>query len=116
MSSATAPDHARVTWDKYRHRYNARPETFDAYVDVWKRVPEAQQAFAGWVGFAQAANAEPSLLQKHPERVEAAEAAMRSGGYDLGPPTERGARRWVRVHRGRPWWRTLRFFGIKITP
>ena len=36
-------------WDKYRDRYNARPETFDAYVDVWTRVPEVQQSFGdGW--------------------------------------------------------------------
>jgi hypothetical protein len=115
MSDANAPAAALVPWERYRHRYNARPETFDAYVDVWTSVPEAQQAFVGWVGFAQAASAEPGWVRKHPERVQAAEIAMRSGGYELGPPTEKGARRWVRAQRRRPRVGTLRLFRLNIT-
>jgi hypothetical protein len=101
-------------WDKYRSRYNARPETFNAYVDVWTRIPEAQSSFGGWVGFVQAANAEPSWVQNHPDRVKTAEAIMRKAGYELGEPTERGARRWVDVGP-RPRFGTLRVFGLKIS-
>jgi hypothetical protein len=102
------------TWDKYRDRYKARPETFDAYVDVWTRVPEAQASFGGWVSFARAANGEPSWLTQRPERVEAAETLMRQGGYQLGDPTEKGARRWVIVRR-RPWLGTVRVLGVTIS-
>ena len=78
-------------WDNYRDRFNQRPETLDAYVDVWKRVPEAQQSFGGWVGFMQAANAEPSWVANRPERVRIAEEIMRSAGYEVGSTTPRGA-------------------------
>ena len=101
-------------WDKYQSRYNARPETFDAYVDVWTRVPEAQLSFGGWVGFVQAANAEPSWVANRPDRVRVAEAIMRKGGYETGAPTDRGARRWELSER-RPLLGTLRLFGLKIT-
>ena len=101
-------------WDKYQDRYNARPETFDAYVDAWTRLPEAQSLFGGWVGFAQAASAEPKWVANHPERVRAAEELMRKAGYEVGTPTEKGARRWVRA-ASRPRFGTLRLFGIKIS-
>ena len=101
-------------WDKYRDRYNARSETFDAYVDVWNRLPEAQASFGGWVGFTQAANAEPSWVANRPERVRAAEALMRKAGYEVGEPTAKGARRWVTVER-RPRFGTLRVFGLKLS-
>ena len=101
-------------WDKYRDRYNERPETFDAFVDVWSRVPEAQTSFGGWVGFVQAASAEPSWVKNRPERVETAEQIMRSGGYEIGEPTQRGARRWVKAVRPKRLG-TLRLFGIKIS-
>ena len=78
-------------WDKYQDRYKARPETFDAYVDVWTRLPETQASFGGWVGFAQATSAEPSWVAKHPERVRVAEELMRKAGYEIGGPTEKGA-------------------------
>lgn len=83
----------RDTWSQYRSRYGSRPETFDAYVDVWKNVTKARQSFTGWASFSQAANAEPA---QSGDRVTAAEEAMRLGGYELGPATARGARRWVK--------------------
>jgi hypothetical protein len=100
-------------WEKYQYRYNARPETFDAYVDTWTRLPETRMAFGGWVGFAQAASAEPSLVAKRPERVRLAEKLMHQAGYQIGSPTEKGARQWVRIER-RPRF-MLRFFGIKLS-
>jgi hypothetical protein len=78
-------------WERYRERFGARPETYDAYVDVWRHVPEARQRFTGWVSFSQAASAEPSQRR---DRVRAAEELMRAGGYEVGPSTARGARRW----------------------
>jgi hypothetical protein len=107
-------EYTMAPWDKYRSRYNARPETFDAYVDAWKRVPEAQACFGGWVGFTQAANAEPTWVEERPERVHAAEEFMREAGYEIGPPTDRGARRWMRV-APRPRIGTLKLFRLKIT-
>ncbi len=82
----------RDTWSMYKERYNQRPGTFDAIVDVWQRVPRAQQSFTGWSSFSQAANAEAA---RSPDRVLAAEQAMEAGGYKLGSPTVRGARQWV---------------------
>jgi hypothetical protein len=107
--SATLPP-----WDRYQDRYNERPETFDAYVDVWMRVPEAQSSFGGWIAFAQAASAEPSWVKNRLERVLDAERIMYAAGYEIGPPTQRGARRWVAVERT-PLLGTLRLFGLKIS-
>ena len=101
-------------WDRYQDRYNERPETFDAYVDVWSRVPEAQSSFGGWVAFAQAASAEPNWVTHHLERVLQAERIMHIGGYEVGPSTQRGARRWVTIERTRLLG-TLRLFGLKIS-
>jgi hypothetical protein len=100
-------------WEKYRDRYNGRPETFDAYVDVWNRLPAAQASFGGWVAFSQAANAEPAWVKDRPERVRTAEHLMRTGGYEIGLATERGARQWFVTER-RPRLGTLRLFGRKI--
>ena len=83
----------RDEWTKYKDRYTQRPETFDAYVDVWTRIPETRSQFSGWASFSQAANAEPA---QQPDRVRAAEECMRLGHYTLGAPTKRGARRWHR--------------------
>ena len=101
-------------WEKYRDRYNGRPETFDAYVDVWNRLPATRASFGGWVAFSQAANAEPAWVKDRPERVRTAEHLMRTGGYEIGPATERGARQWVVIER-RPRLGTLRLFGLKIS-
>lgn len=83
----------RDEWTQYTGRYTQRPETFDAYVDVWQRVPTARSKFTGWASFSQAANAEPA---QHVDRVADAERCMKEGGYHLGPSTKRGARRWCR--------------------
>jgi hypothetical protein len=101
-------------WERYRGRYKGRPETFDAYVDVWTRVPAARASFGGWVAFAQAASAEPAWVRDRAERVRTAEHIMRTGGYEIGPPTDRGARRWVAADR-KPRLGTLRLFGFKIS-
>jgi hypothetical protein len=84
-------------WQQYEGRYSLRPETYAAYVDVWNRLPEARQEFSGWASFSQAANAEPAQVVNKPDRVHVAERIMRRGGYELGPPTRRGARRWQKA-------------------
>jgi hypothetical protein len=101
-------------WDRYQDRYNERPETFDAYVDAWTRMPAAQSSFGGWVAFAQAANAEPSWVNQRLERVLDAERIMHAAGYEIGPPTQRGARRWVSNARP-PRFGTVRLFGLTIS-
>ena len=89
-----------IEWEQYRERYIAeRPETYDAYVDVWLNVPGSQQRFAGWATFSQCANAEPAKQRDVPHLVSEAEALMRLGGYEIGPSTSRGGRRWRRTHR-----------------
>lgn len=87
-------------WEQYESRYAERPETYRAYVDVWRRVPEARRTFSGWASFSQAANAEPAQVERHPDRVRAAERLLRAAGYELGPLTRRGARRWVKRSAG----------------
>ena len=83
-------------WEKYKGRYSERPETYDAYVDVWKRVPAASEEFSGWPIFTQMASAEPDKWNRYPDRVRKAERFMREGGYEMGAPTKRGARRWTK--------------------
>ncbi len=83
-------------WEQYENRYTERPETYRAYVDVWRRVPGARRLFSSWASFSQAANAEPAQVERHPDRVRAAEGLLRQGGYELGSLTRRGARRWIR--------------------
>ena len=101
-------------WERYRARYSGRQETFEAYVDVWNRLPAAQASFGGWVAFTQAANAEPAWVRDRSERVQTAEHIMRKGGYEIGPTTERGARCWVRAERPKLFG-TVRLFGFKIS-
>lgn len=81
-------------WEQYEDRYTLRPETYEAYVDVWTRVPRARSEFTGWAIFSQTANAEPEKRRNHADRVKAAEEIMRAAGYEIGPTTLRGARRW----------------------
>lgn len=80
-------------WEQYRERYGKRPETFEAYVDVWNRFASARAAFGGWSTFSRAANAEPAMP---PEQVRRAEELMRLGGYEAGPKLQRAGRRWFR--------------------
>jgi hypothetical protein len=86
-------------WEKYEVRYRSRPETFHAYVDVWKRFPEMHGEFPGWIGFSQAANEEKA---QDSQRVARAKHHMWAGGYEIGTPTERGARRWRKCTVGAP--------------
>jgi hypothetical protein len=86
-------------WEQYRERYRLRPETFEAYVDVWTTVAEARQLFSGWSIFSRCASAEPKLAREQPARVRDAERIMRSAGYDITTPTRNGARRWQRLSR-----------------
>ena len=81
-------------WEQYRDRYSERPETYDAYVDVWTHVGDARRQFSGWALFSQCANAEPAKRRDIPARLGQAERLMRAGGYEIGPSTRRGARRW----------------------
>jgi hypothetical protein len=84
-------------WEQYKDRYAAeRPETYEAYVDVWNRIPAARREFTGWAIFTQTANAEPKQWRDHPDRVRIAERIMYQGGYELGPPTRRNARSWIK--------------------
>lgn len=83
-------------WEQYEDRYRERPETYAAYVDVWTLVPRARQEFTGWAIFSQTANAEPKQRRDNPDRVRVAEEIMIAAGYEIGPPTTRGARRWFK--------------------
>ena len=100
-------------WEQYEDRYTQRPETYAAYVDVWTTVAEARSEFTGWAIFSQTANAEPKRRRDHADKVKVAEQIMRSAGYEIGAPTSRGARRWVkaspttsdgRTNRGKSRW------------
>lgn len=85
-------------WEQYRSRFaSERPETFDAIVDVWNNVPGARANFSGWAVFSQFALAEEARVKQDATRVRLAESIMERGGYTVGPPTSRGARRWVRT-------------------
>ena len=86
-----------IEWEQYRDRYaSERPETYDAYVDVWTNNPDARSAFSGWALFSQCANAEPQKTRDMPSRVRRAEQIMEASGYRQGALTKRGARRWRR--------------------
>ena len=85
-------------WEQYRDRYLAeRPETFDGYVKVWTADVDARSTFRSWATFSQCANAEPAKQREAPQLVAQAEALMRRNGYQIGPSTTRGGRRWVKV-------------------
>jgi hypothetical protein len=90
-----------IEWEQYRERFLAnRPETFDAYVDVWQRMPDARRSFTSWADFSQCASAEPKRRRDQSARVATAEDIMQRAGYRIGPTTSRGARRWFRTRSG----------------
>jgi short subunit dehydrogenase-like uncharacterized protein len=89
-------------WEQHRDKYKARPDTFEAYVDVWTRIEETQQQFRSWATFARAANAQRATVERQPGRVADAERLMREGGYEIGEPTKRGARQWRTVQAPEP--------------
>lgn len=81
-------------WEKYRDRYKERPETFEAYVDVWQRLTGARSFPGGWTLFSRTANAEPAV---DAALVRRAEDLMELGRYRLGLSTRHGGRRWRRA-------------------
>jgi hypothetical protein len=83
--------HSAAPWEPYRGRYGRRPETFEAYVEVWKRLSGAQQFPGGWTMFSRAASAEPAIDRG---LVRRAEELMRLGGYVSGPKERGVGRRW----------------------
>lgn len=84
-------------WEQYRNRFASnRPETFDALVDAWQKDSDARRRFTGWSIFSRCALAEPAMRRDRPHDVARAETIMERAGYEVGPPTTRGARRWIR--------------------
>ena len=96
--------HAAAQWhrchtsrEQYRERYaSERPETFDAYVDVWKRSSSAHTDSSGWALLSQCANGEHAKAREMPSRIRKAERIMTDAGYRIGRTTKRGARRWIK--------------------
>ena len=80
-------------WEPYRERYARRPETFEAYVDVWQRLSGAREFPGGWTAFSRAANAEPAMDSS---LVQRAEELVRLAGYECGPKQPGVGRRWWR--------------------
>ncbi len=77
-------------WEQYRPRYRARPETFNAYVDVWTHDPEARDAYPSWSMFSRCAGGEPAM--RH--RMEPARSIMQKNGYRIDEVSARGTRWW----------------------
>lgn len=75
----------------HQPRYNARPETFKAYEDVWKNVRGAKSFKGGWTAFSRAANAEPAMPRR---KVRKAERLMMKGGYVSDEKAPNVGRRW----------------------
>ena len=88
--------------EKYEDRYRARPETYDALVDVWTRVAGVRGAFTSWLTFGKAAIAEKQQREQFPERVERAEGFMWLGGYESGPKEDGVGRRWWKIGSQEP--------------
>jgi hypothetical protein len=82
-----------VQVEQYRSRYGPRPETFEAYVDVFDNVPGADDFPGGWTNFSRAANAEPAM---DGELVRRAEELMATGGYESTPKEPGKGRRWFK--------------------
>lgn len=91
---ASPSDRSGAIWEKYRERYATRPETFDAYIDVWRRSSTAQAFVGGWTAFSKAANAEPAV---DPASVSHAEEIMRQFGYESEAKVPGVGRRWHRA-------------------
>jgi hypothetical protein len=84
-------------WEQYKDRFTQRPETYDAYVDVWTRNPSSRMHFSSWATFSQCASAEPKRQREEAHHVRRAESMMAAAGYEIGQPTARGARRWFKT-------------------
>lgn len=81
--------------EQYRVRYSSRPETFDAYLDVYRRLQGARNFPSGFAKFTQAANAEPAI---DADLVRRAEELMRLGGYEPSEKLPGVGRRWWPAH------------------
>lgn len=79
--------------EQYRVRYGRRPETFDAYLDVYNRFTGARNFPGGFAKFTQAANAEQAVDR---DLVRRAEELMRLGGYEASEKVAGLGRRWWR--------------------
>ena len=82
--------------EQYRNRYGKRPETFDAYLDVYNRLQGAKNFPGGFAKFTQAANAEPAV---DADLVRRAEELMRLGGYEPSEKLPGVGRRWWPARR-----------------
>jgi hypothetical protein len=82
--------------EQYRIRYGKRPETFDAYLDVYSRLHGAKNFPGGFAKFTQAANAEPAV---DADLVRRAEELMLLGGYEPSEKLPSVGRRWWPAHR-----------------
>ncbi len=79
-------------WEQYRERYEpARIETYDAYVDVWRRDAGVARTYADWNEFARCADADMAMVRAMPDLVRQAEMLMSRNGYRLSAG---GGRRW----------------------
>lgn len=76
-------------WEQYRDRYRQRPETFDAYINVWTSNPSARTHFSSWATFSRCGNAEPNKVKEQPHKVRRAEELMKAAGYRIGSRSPR---------------------------
>lgn len=85
--------------ENYRPRFNARPETFDALLDVWERSTAVRVSFRSWHRFGRCAIEEPSKYAEdtHARDVLLAQCFMRDHGYvPDGPKKPNVGLRWLR--------------------
>ena len=81
-------------WEQHRERFASRPETFDAYVEVWTRDLDARRKYADWLTFARCADADLAMVRKAPDLVRQAELILSRNGYRLGAGAGGSSRRW----------------------
>jgi hypothetical protein len=83
-------------WEHHRERFKPdRVETFEAYVDAWKRDLDIRRKFADWSTFARCCDADMTMIRTAPDLVRDAEALMARNGYRLGAGSGGSSRRWV---------------------
>lgn len=83
-------------WEQHRARYEPdRLDTFEAYVDAWKRDLDVRRKYADWLTFARCCDADMAMVRKAPDLVREAEALMARNGYRLGSGAGGASRRWV---------------------
>lgn len=82
--------------EQYRVRFGRRPETFDAYLDVYNRLQGAKSFPGGFAKFTQAASAEPAV---DADLVRRAEELMRLCGYEPSEKLPGVGRSWWPIER-----------------